>query len=213
MIERLLPLGFASAELFGDVGEAGLFEAERAAIATASPGRRGEFVAVRHCARSALARLGHPPVQILPGTSGAPHWPKGVIGSMTHREGYRAAAVARVSDQIWSVGIDAEPHQPLPEGVLDLVSLPSERAQCQALAPLVHWDRLLFCAKEAVYKAWFPLAGRWLGFEQCQIHLTRNTITAQLLIRGPIVRGTALQELQGNWLVADGLILAAVIVR
>ena len=128
-------------------------------------------------------------------------------------EGYRAAAVARVSDQIWSVGIDAEPHQPLPEGVLDLVSLPSERAQCQALAPLVHWDRLLFCAKEAVYKAWFPLAGRWLGFEQCQIHLTRNTITAQLLIRGPIVRGTALQELQGNWLVADGLILAAVIVR
>jgi len=31
------------------------------------------------------------------------------------------------------------------------------------LPPGPSWDRLLFSAKESVYKAWFPLTGRWLG--------------------------------------------------
>jgi 4'-phosphopantetheinyl transferase EntD len=30
--------------------------------------------------------------------------------------------------------------------------------------PVTHWGRLLFSAKEAIYKAWYPLAGRWPGF-------------------------------------------------
>ena len=33
----------------------------------------------------------------------------------------------------------------------------------------LHWDRILFCAKEATYKAWFPLTKRWLGFEDAHI--------------------------------------------
>ena len=35
--------------------------------------------------------------------------------------------------------------------------------------PLTHWGRLLFSAKEAVYKAWYPLTGRWLGFEEARL--------------------------------------------
>jgi 4'-phosphopantetheinyl transferase EntD len=31
------------------------------------------------------------------------------------------------------------------------------------------WDRLVFCAKEAVYKTWFPLAERWLGFDEADV--------------------------------------------
>ncbi len=37
------------------------------------------------------------------------------------------------------------------------------------LPPGPSWDRLLFSAKESVYKAWFPLTGRWLGFEEAAI--------------------------------------------
>ena len=33
------------------------------------------------------------------------------------------------------------------------------------------WDRLLFSAKESVYKAWFPLARCWLGFEDVTVHV------------------------------------------
>ncbi|MFE2138960.1 4'-phosphopantetheinyl transferase superfamily protein, partial [Streptomyces sp. NPDC059466] len=37
--------------------------------------------------------------------------------------------------------------------------------------PSVHWDRLLFSAKESVYKAWFPLMRRWLDFLEADIDL------------------------------------------
>src|SRR5918992_849287 len=83
----------------------------------------------------------------------APRWPAGVVGSMTHCVGYRAAAVAR-SDELCGIGIDAEPHAALPGAVLDLVLRDEERERLRALAdssPDLHWDRVVFCAKEAVY--------------------------------------------------------------
>ncbi|TPQ20638.1 4'-phosphopantetheinyl transferase superfamily protein [Streptomyces sporangiiformans] len=77
---------------------------------------------------------------------------------MTHCAGYRAEAAAHRSD-LRTLGIDAEPHAPLPDGVLEFIALPEESSHVARLArhsPEVHWDRLLFCAKEAVCKAWFP---------------------------------------------------------
>ena len=68
-----------------------------------------------------------------------------------------------------SVGIDAEPHGVLPDGVLDAISLPDERVEIGALPAGLHWDRILFCAKEATYKAWYPVTKRWLGFEDAHI--------------------------------------------
>ena len=71
----------------------------------------------------ASARLGVPPAPILPGERGAPQWPAGYAGSITHCAGYRAAAVARTREML-TIGVDAEPHDVLPDGVLDHVSLP-----------------------------------------------------------------------------------------
>ena len=53
------------------------------------------------------------------------------------------------------------------------------------------WDRLLFCAKESVYKAWFPLAKRWLDFQDAAITVdpVRRTFTARLAGSGPAGRG------------------------
>ena len=74
------------------------------------------------------------------------------------------------SAAVRSVGIDAEPHDVLPNGVLDAISLPAERTEMPSTLPAgLHWDRILFCAKEATYKAWFPLTQRWLGFEDAHI--------------------------------------------
>ena len=72
------------------------------------------------------------------------------------------------SAAVRSVGIDAEPHGVLPGGVLDAISPPAERGEIGALPAGLHWDHL-FCAKEATYKAWFPLTERWLGFEDAHI--------------------------------------------
>jgi 4'-phosphopantetheinyl transferase EntD len=208
MIEKILPPWVASAEAFDDPPGVMLFPEEEAVIARAVSKRRREFTTARHCARQALAQLGLPPVPILPGERRAPEWPKGVVGSITHCAGYRAAAV---SLEALTIGIDAEPHEPLPDGVLTAVALQEERDAMARLDDQIHWERLLFSAKESVYKAWFPLTRRWLGFEEAHITLAPSgTFTARLLVPGPLVGDRELTGFAGRWLVADGLVITAI---
>ena len=100
MIELILPGQVAAVEAFGDDPAAELFPQEWAAIARATESRRREFATGRACARAAMARLGLPAVAVLPGPRGAPQWPEGVAGSITHCAGYRAAAVALTRDVV-----------------------------------------------------------------------------------------------------------------
>src|ERR1700761_6451911 len=137
----------ACAELYSDPPGLTPMAEEEPLIERSVAKRRNEFVTVRHCARLALGELGVAPVPILKGEKGEPCWPDGVVGSLTHCEGYRGAVVGRI-DAVRSVGIDAEPHGVLPDGVLDAVSLGEERPEIAALPEGLHWDRILFCAKE-----------------------------------------------------------------
>ncbi|MEU3168555.1 4'-phosphopantetheinyl transferase superfamily protein [Streptosporangium sp. NPDC006930] len=210
MIEKILPPWVASSERFEDPPDVVLFPEEEEAVARAVEKRRREFGTARHCARQALAELGLPPAPILPGERGAPVWPDGVVGAITHCAGYRAAAVSR---DALTIGIDAEPHEPLPDGILPAVSLPEERAALARLDDDVHWGRLLFSAKESVYKAWFPLARRWLGFEEAHLVFSPSgTFTARLLVPGPVVDGRELTGFTGRWLVSDGLVVTSIAV-
>ncbi|MEV8451612.1 4'-phosphopantetheinyl transferase superfamily protein [Streptomyces sp. NPDC052095] len=220
MIEKILPSGVAVAEAFSDPPEAVLLPEEAALARGFVAKRRNEFTTVRHCARQALGSLGIGPVPILKGERGAPVWPGGVAGSLTHCNGYRAAAVARATE-LASVGIDAEENAPLPEGVHESIALAAERWRGRVLEleqPGIHWDRLLFCAKEAVYKTWFPLTHRWLGFEEADIELHPDGgFTAQLLttdLRTAVgTAGPAVPpRLHGRWLCGRGLLLTAVTV-
>jgi 4'-phosphopantetheinyl transferase EntD len=216
MLEEILPAGVAAVEAFGDVLDIVLFPEEEAALGSAVDKRRREFTTARACARTALATLGRPPVPIVPGLRGAPQWPSGVVGSMTHCAGYRAAAVARVQDML-TIGLDAEPDDRLPEGVLDVIATAGERAGLCALAsaaPEPCWDRLLFSAKESVYKAWFPLTRRWLGFDEAAITINPadGTFTARLLVPGPLLAGRRLTGFAGRWLARHGLVLTAIAV-
>ncbi|MFJ4865436.1 4'-phosphopantetheinyl transferase [Streptomyces sp. NPDC088748] len=191
MLELILPTAVAYAESFADVPESTLLPAELEALGAARhEGRRREFTTVRHCARRALADLGVPPVAVLPGERGAPVWPQGVVGSMTHCAGYRAAAVASRT-RVRAVGIDAEPHEPLPGRVLGAIARAEERERLAVLTaecPQVRWDRLLFCVKESVYKAWFPMTRRRLGFADASVSFDRaaGTFRAELVDVGDL---------------------------
>ena len=216
MIGDILPPQVAAAEAFGDLPGTVLFAEEEAVIAKAVDKRRREFTTARACARAALAKLGVPAVPLVPGLRGAPQWPAGVVGSITHCDGYRACAVAWDSDII-AIGLDAEPHDTLPDGVLDAVSLAQERvrlAELKAAVPGLCWDRMLFCVKESVYKAWFPMTGRWLGFEEACVDFDPATqsFTARLLVTGPVVNGQALTGFTGPWLISEGLIVTAIVI-
>jgi 4'-phosphopantetheinyl transferase EntD len=206
----------AAAEVYDDPPDLAPLPEEEPLIAKSVAKRRNEFVTVRYCARQALGELGVGPVPILKGDKGEPCWPDGVVGSLTHCKGYRGAVVGRQAD-VRSVGIDAEPHGVLPDGVLDAVSLPIERADLKDMPAGLHWDRILFCAKEATYKAWFPLTHRWLGFEDAHIVFevddggTSGGFVSRILIDPAAEHGPPLETLTGRWLVRDGIALTAIV--
>jgi 4'-phosphopantetheinyl transferase EntD len=214
LLGALLPGSVAVEELREHPAELELFPQEEAVVAQAVEKRRREFAAVRRCARRALARLGCAPVPILPGDRGAACWPPGIVGSMTHCTGYAAAALA-CSAHVVAVGIDAEPDGPLPDGVLAMVALPAEVDQIGRLLaerPEVCWDRLLFSAKESVYKTWYPLTRTWLDFGQAHIHLdpVRRTFSARLLISGS--EASRPESFTGRWATAEGILVTAIVV-
>ncbi|MFN3004784.1 4'-phosphopantetheinyl transferase family protein [Mycolicibacterium wolinskyi] len=219
LLAQVLPDGsdtLASAELYDDPPGLAPLPEEEPLVARSVAKRRNEFVTVRYCARQALGELGIGPVPILKGDKGEPCWPDGVVGSLTHCKGFRGAVVGRAGD-VRSIGIDAEPHDVLPDGVLGAITLPVERTELSTMPGNLHWDRILFCAKEATYKAWYPLTHRWLGFEDAHITFavddsgTAGRFRSQILIDPAAEHGPPLTALDGRWSVRDGVTLTAIV--
>ena len=221
MQSLLMTPAVTTAELYHHPSELDLHASEQAFIRSAVGKRQREFAAARRCARQAMGALGQPGVPILPDRHGAPRWPPGMIGSMTHCAGFAAAAVAWSANHR-AIGIDAEPHEALPEGVLAMIALPPELRQVVALSReevAVHWGKLLFCAKEAAYKAQFPLTGAMLGFQQGLVDLRRDgtdsrrgSFSVLLTAPGLHIDGVQGQALQGRWAVANGLLATGIVV-
>jgi 4'-phosphopantetheinyl transferase EntD len=210
MIEQLLPPGVTSSEAFDDAAPAPLFPAEAALMAGRRARRRRQFATARACARRCLSQLGRRPVALLPGPGGAPAWPDGVVGRITHCDGYRAAVAAHARDTA-ALGIDAEPAGPLPPGVLSLIASDSERAHLAELSaadPATPWERLFFSAKEATYKAWYPATSTWLGFRDATLALRPDgTFTATL---HPPQPPPVDPVYEGRWLASESLVITAV---
>jgi 4'-phosphopantetheinyl transferase EntD len=214
VIEEILPPEVVAVDTREDLLDIELFPAERSALGQAVEKRRREFITARACAREALERLGLPPSPIAAGARGQPLWPAGVVGSITHCAGFRACALARAGD-LAGVGIDAEPHLPLPAGVLGEIARAEELPLLAELVrshPAVHWDRLLFCAKETIYKVWFPIADCWLGFEDAVLTFdpAGHAFDARLLVPWPEVGARFPRVLRGRWLVREGFVLTAI---
>ncbi|WP_235425824.1 4'-phosphopantetheinyl transferase family protein [Clavibacter michiganensis] len=205
--EALLPDSVVVATAEHDV-DGDLADDERDAVATALPARRAEFVTGRVLARRALARLGIPGGLIPVARSGAPVWPPGVVGSITHCAGLRACAVGR-RDEHAGIGIDATPARPLPTGVLarvaDLGSAPVA-AGLDALRTdgVVDPDSVLLAAAEAVAKARTSAHGGWHGIDGAHVALRPDGTFAVRARRGPAFTGT------GRWTVAEGIALAGI---
>ena len=146
--------------------------------------RKKEFVAGRNCARRALRELSMADVAILTGDGREPIWPDGIVGSISHTQGYCGAAVAR-AEQVRGLGLDVEhirdTHEKLwPEIVseTELASLerdmPGDRARVVALA---------FSCKEAFYKCQYPLTRQWVGLLDADVCLDAGAGTFRIMPR------------------------------
>jgi 4'-phosphopantetheinyl transferase EntD len=166
---------------FGD--EDALTPEETASINSSLPAVRRASGAARIVARQLMQWLGLPSTAILKDSIGMPIWPEGFAGSLAHDDSVAVATVARSMD-FRAVGIDIEPAAPLPADMHDLVMSARER---DTFGPAPLAGRVVFVAKEAAYKAVYPLDHVFLEFSDIEIDLaagkalTRTGRTLSLL--------------------------------
>ena len=129
--------------------------------------------AARIVARSLLHRLGHEMTALPKSLGGAPIWPKGIRGSLAHDSRVAVAAVG-TTEKLEAVGIDVEPAEILSPDLLDLVTTPRERARIDSDP---YRGRLFFVAKEAAYKAVYPLDRTFLDHHDVEIDLANQQAT------------------------------------
>ncbi|WP_119255742.1 4'-phosphopantetheinyl transferase family protein [Shinella zoogloeoides] len=150
--------------------EALLLPEEAAALPARRLAARRSSGAARALARGLLAVEGMTSAAIGRGPAGEPLWPTGFTGSLAHDDEMAVAAVARKAD-IASLGIDVEPAEPLPDEIAALAVMPGD--VLGGIDPRLA-ARLLFSAKEAVYKATYPLDEEILGYEHIGVDLARR---------------------------------------
>ncbi len=169
-----VPVGLSAAAIgANDEHASALFPEELLVVQRAAPKRVAEYTAGRACARAALAQLGVAPLAIPSRADRTPVWPPGFAGSISHGAG-RCVAVAAPLARVASLGIDVEGALLHDATLYRHICHADQLAALAARAelPLPAWIALMFSAKEAFYKAWFPLTGRFLEFDEVRVEFT-----------------------------------------
>jgi 4'-phosphopantetheinyl transferase EntD len=202
LLSRILPPGIVIAEI-DDVGQSiVLHPGEAGYVSKSGDIRRRDFALGRHCAHVALARLSLADMAIARGANGAPIWPEGIVGSITHTKGYAAALVGH-TNMFLALGVDAERIGGVTENLYSRLFTTAERMHL-ATRDTKERDRdatILFSAKEAVYKACNSLAGgERISFQDVDIALNDDSFSAKL-VTSPV---------EGRFIVSENLVMTAV---
>jgi enterobactin synthetase component D / holo-[acyl-carrier protein] synthase len=141
---------------------------EEALGARAVEQRRKVFALGRAAGRDALAEFGVHDVAIPRAPGGEPLWPDGFVGSITHSREVAIAVVGRRLDYA-GLGVDVEELARGPSArAARLVCRPAEMAWVDVESGTERLARL-FSAKEAVFKALYPIEQVWLGFADAEL--------------------------------------------
>ena len=206
----LFPRPIAAYELQGEASEADLHELEAKCYPRAIEKRRLEFAGGRLCARRALADLEVEGFPLVAGPGRAPVWPGGIVGSITHAEGY-CGAVAVSTGEYEGIGVDVEVCGRLGRDLESRICTPEEKRwlDSQPSSNRAESATLIFSAKEALYKCQYCITGAWLGFLDVtleieagsfEVHLVTSR-ASQLEDRGPI---------RGRYHLDSGLVFAGI---
>jgi len=192
-----------------------LFPEEETCVARAIERRRREFAAGRRLARSLLAEWGRAEMPIPSSPDRTPIWPEDHVGSIAHAAGLCAAAVALQKD-FASIGIDVEPEAPLETELWPIIAGGNEREWLERTSKDRRgvFARLLFCAKEAVYKAWFVLTRAPLEFHGVMVTFSEGLgrFDATICPTHPLAKARASAIMEGRFLVRGGWIFTGVAV-
>ncbi len=207
-IALMLPEGVAASAGVIAAPAPPLAAEELASAARMSPRRLQEFTAGRNHARRALGQLGLNSPAVAVGPDRAPRWPAGFVGSISHA-GELVLAVAARDTVLRAIGIDLEPAVALDAELLERVCRPEELASLATSAAPSQRAKLIFSAKESIYKCIAPLTGGFLEFEDVEIlfvtgeqrFLARGHGPGTALLAPATLAGTFAQA-AGYWITA-----------
>lgn len=213
MIEPLFPGGVTVVTATEAMEQAPLHPEEAERTGRMAARRLRDFTLGRACVRQGLAQLGIRDFAFLNDEERAPIWPPDIVGSLTHCRELCAAAMAPRGD-ILSLGIDAESQRELDPGVVERITSPSEREHFTRLPPCPHpggWALLVFSAKEAFYKCYYPVARTYLGFRDAEVNFDAGAqrFTARLL-RGDAPSAAGCRTFEGRFTVGPSWVATAV---
>ena len=180
---------------------------ELAEIQTMAQRRQFEFASGRYCAHLAQKMVGLVPQPILR-KNRVPLWPGSCIGSITHSDKIAGAAV---STSLGGIGLDIEAAGRVEEKLFRVLFSDTEKKQISAS----DFDAatVMFSAKEAGYKAIYPIGQKFIGFLEAEIvlHPADQTFTIRYL--GDHPPNQALEGGYGFWREHQGQIMTVFVIE
>lgn len=212
-LETLLNRPVVAYRQLQNAGSDDVHQAERELIRSASRSRKEEFYGGRVCAAACLDALGEAATPVGRGPRNMPIWPQGIVGSIAHCSGYCAAAAARSGD-VRALGIDIESVCVVESYLEPLVMTGPET---QALGRLKGLERrqlatLYFSAKEAFFKAQFPLTHVFLDFKAVTVEADAGALSFTLNASVPGL-APAGKKYTGRYLTTDQHVFTALMVQ
>ncbi len=200
----------ACAPILDDDPITDLLPEEAEAVAKAVPKRRREFAVGRRLARALLRALGFPPGPLLVRHDRSPQWPRGAIGAITHTRGLCIVVAARGGPDE-ALGVDVEPRDDLKAELQPLVCTPSEIRWIESYPEedRGRLAKLIFSAKETLYKCQHPLTGTFLGFHQAEVTLCPSDGRFEARILHPVAARLGDLPMEGTVIEMESWIVTA----
>ena len=182
--------------------------AEQLLVQDAVSSRQSEFSTGRMLTARALREFGVPVAAILRGPMNEPIWPPGITGSITHTTDICMVAVAATRHLV-GLGIDIEANRPEFDDIAHLILRPEERqlAAAQAL-PAKDAVRLVFGAKESLYKAVHGRARRFVDFQEVRIEFEPDSSSFVAIAPDDQNLDAIVEQGTGRYLVVDDIVFA-----
>lgn len=180
----------------------GLWPAEQDALPNATSKRQAEFAGGRRAARQAMAELGVPASAVPHGVDRAPVWPDNLVGSIAHSDLHCIGAVA-LRSKVFCLGIDIETAAPLDADLIPVVCTQQEQDWLRGLPAETRGINAMsvFCAKEAVYKAQYPLTQVVFGYDAITLQIAdtgRFEVEYLIDLQGPLPRSGQIRIVHGQ---------------
>lgn len=192
-----------------------LFPEERAYLVRAVRRRQAEFGTARVFARRALAKLGVPPQPLVPHADRSPKWPKGVVGSISHKSDQCAVVLSR-ERSFSSIGLDIEGAFAVNGDMRATICTPEEKRwlETRRMEDKRWLDTLLFSAKESFYKCQYVLTHRFLDFKDIELQFDFESASFQITGLSECVPQRArLQQIHGRWMRLPETIITLALLR